>query len=124
MRLSEVAERLGAVLEGDASLEVAYVNSLEKARPGEISFLSSDRYRSLLEKSQATAVLVPAGFEGSASCALLRVKNPDRSFGEAAALKIASRESARNCSISVRISSILFFIISCSSFISSACCRI
>jgi|TARA_A100001015_G_scaffold288418_1_gene359249 UDP-3-O-[3-hydroxymyristoyl] glucosamine N-acyltransferase len=86
VRLSEVAERLGAVLEGDASLEVAYVNSLEKARPGEISFLSSDRYRSLLEKSQATAVLVPAGFEGSASCALLRVKNPDRSFGEAAAL--------------------------------------
>lgn len=86
MKLSEVADRLGAVLEGDASLEVEQVNSLEKATAGEISFLSSGRYRSLLEKSQATAVLVPVDFEGSALCALLRVKNPDRSFGDAAAL--------------------------------------
>lgn len=86
MRLVELAECLGAVLEGDASLEVERVNSLDQARMGELSFLSSDRYRSLLEQSQATAVLVPADFEGSASCALLRVKNPDRSFGEAALL--------------------------------------
>ena len=38
MRLLEVAERLGAVLEGDASLEVERVNSLDQARAGELSF--------------------------------------------------------------------------------------
>ena len=86
MKLVELAECLGAVLEGDASLEVERVNSLDEASKGELSFLSSERYRSLLEQSQATAVLVPADFEGSTSCALLRVKNPDRSFGEAALL--------------------------------------
>ena len=35
---------LGAVLEGDASLEVERVNSLDQARAGELSFLSSERY--------------------------------------------------------------------------------
>ena len=84
MIVSELADILGAKLEGDPSLQVKRVNSLEDAKAGDVSFLSSASYFSKIEKCQATAVLVPKNFNGKTTCAILRVENPDRSFGEAA----------------------------------------
>ena len=84
MIVSELADILGAKLEGDPSLQVKRVNSLENAKAGDVSFLSSSSYFSKIEQCQATAILVPKNFNGNTSCAILRVENPDRSFGEAA----------------------------------------
>lgn len=86
MKLQEVADRLQGELEGDGSLEIHGVNSLEAAEAGEISFLVSAKYSSLLQRSCASAVIVPHDFAEEVDCACVRVKNPDRSFGEAAAL--------------------------------------
>ncbi len=86
MKLSEVADHLNGELEGDGSLEISGVNSLEEAEAGQISFLVSAKYASLLQRSAASAAIVPKNFEGEVGCAYVRVENPDRSFGEAAAL--------------------------------------
>ena len=62
MIVSELADILGAKLEGDPSLQVRRVNSLENAKAGDVSFLSSSSYFSKIEQCQATAILVPKNF--------------------------------------------------------------
>jgi UDP-3-O-[3-hydroxymyristoyl] glucosamine N-acyltransferase len=86
VKLQEVADRLKGKLEGDGSLDIHGVNSLEAAEVGEISFLVSAKYASLLTCSRASAVIVPIDFKDEVECSCVRVENPDRSFGEAAAL--------------------------------------
>ncbi|MCR5085186.1 MAG: UDP-3-O-(3-hydroxymyristoyl)glucosamine N-acyltransferase [Succinivibrionaceae bacterium] len=58
MRLGQIADQLGARLEGDASLEISRVANLKTAGEGEISFLSDPRYRDVLSGSRASAVIV------------------------------------------------------------------
>lgn len=56
--LAQLAQRLGAQVHGDGSLEIRKVATLEKAGKGEITFLSNKKYRTYLEQCQATAVLI------------------------------------------------------------------
>jgi len=66
IRLSELAEQVGAALEGDGSVLVARVATLESAGPGAIAFLANPRYRSQLAGTKATAVIVsPEAAAGS-----------------------------------------------------------
>lgn len=58
--LSVLAEKLNAELNGDAACGVSAVASLEKAGPGQLSFLSNSKFRSYLASSQASAVLIKA----------------------------------------------------------------
>lgn len=58
--LSVLAEKLNAELNGDAACGVSAVASLEKAGPGQLSFLSNGKFRSYLASSQASAVLIKA----------------------------------------------------------------
>jgi len=58
--LSVLAEKLNAELTGDAACGVSAVASLEKAGPGQLSFLSNSKFRAYLSQSQASAVLIRA----------------------------------------------------------------
>ncbi|GHG64601.1 UDP-3-O-acylglucosamine N-acyltransferase [Alishewanella longhuensis] len=58
--LSVLAEKLNAELHGDAACGVSAVASLEKAGPGQLSFLSNNKFRSYLTTTQAGAVLIKA----------------------------------------------------------------
>lgn len=58
--LSVLAEKLNAELTGDAACGVSAVASLEKAGPGQLSFLSNSKFRSYLAESRASAVLIKA----------------------------------------------------------------
>lgn len=58
--LSVLAEKLNAELTGDAACGVSAVASLEKAGPGQLSFLSNSKFRTYLAQSQASAVLIKA----------------------------------------------------------------
>ncbi|WP_445428689.1 UDP-3-O-(3-hydroxymyristoyl)glucosamine N-acyltransferase [Alishewanella sp. HL-SH05] len=60
MLLSVLAEKLNAELNGDAACGVSAVASLEKAGPGQLSFLSNSKFRSYLADTQASAVLIKA----------------------------------------------------------------
>jgi len=63
MTLVDLAQRLGAVLDGDPEATVGRCRGIEVAESGDLAFLANVRYRDHLETSEATAVLVAPGIE-------------------------------------------------------------
>ena len=57
-RLGDLAERVGAVLRGDALCEVDHVDQLQSALPGAVSFLANSRYLKHLANTRASAVII------------------------------------------------------------------
>lgn len=58
MKLGEIAQRLGAVLHGDADLEIHGVAGMEHAGPGELTFLANPKYAPKVKHTRASAILV------------------------------------------------------------------
>ncbi|NAW65594.1 UDP-3-O-(3-hydroxymyristoyl)glucosamine N-acyltransferase [Photobacterium halotolerans] len=84
LTLAALAEKLGAELRGDAAAEVTAIAGLGQAGSGQITFLSSSKYRQHLQACKATAVmLTPADaeyFDGNA----LIVKDPYLAYAKVA----------------------------------------
>jgi len=72
---SQIAERLKAEVLGDGSVELTGIAPADSARPGDLTFAEKESYFATAEQSQATAILVPAGFPSS-NKVLIRVANP------------------------------------------------
>ena len=84
LTLRELADRLGCRLDGDGDITIRRVASLGEAGPGDVSFLASKKYASLLGTTGASAVIV--GIDGPAApCATLRTPDPYLAFANAAA---------------------------------------
>jgi len=82
LSLGQLAERLGAELHGDPEVMVHAVATLDRAGPGEVSFLSNPKYRGLLEATRASAVIVaPSDRLESLNC--LVTANPYLAFARA-----------------------------------------
>jgi len=82
--LHELAERIGARLEGDEHLVVTRVAGLETAGPGDVTFLASAAYAPQVAETRAAAIIL--GAHGPAApCAVLRVTDPYLAFARAAA---------------------------------------
>ncbi|WP_372796412.1 UDP-3-O-(3-hydroxymyristoyl)glucosamine N-acyltransferase [Pontiella sp.] len=86
MKLSEIAERIGATVEGSGELEIISVAGLQEASSGDLSFLANPKYAAQVASTRASAVIVPADWDRPATCTLLRVKNSDQAFAEVAEL--------------------------------------
>jgi UDP-3-O-[3-hydroxymyristoyl] glucosamine N-acyltransferase len=85
LRLSELAERLGCRLEGDAEIEVHRVNGIDRAGPGDLTFFSNPRYTAALRQTGASAVIL--GHDAPAApCAMLRTDHPYLAFARALAI--------------------------------------
>jgi UDP-3-O-[3-hydroxymyristoyl] glucosamine N-acyltransferase len=88
MNLSEVAQQLGCRLEGAPDIPIHGVAGIERAEPGQITFLANRRYFPLLKTTRASAVFVEDGIalERDASMpplAALRSANPYLAFAQA-----------------------------------------
>lgn len=59
MRLEQIVARLGGRLIGDGSVEISQVGPLASAGDGQITFLANPKYRSQLQTTRASAVIVP-----------------------------------------------------------------
>lgn len=75
MRLTELAEATGALLEG-ADAEVCGAAGLDEATPGQVTFLSNPRYTPRVQTTRATAIFVAEGVEVGREIAVLRAKDP------------------------------------------------
>ena len=75
-RLDQIAEHIGARLDGDPAAEVCGLASLSRASAGEISHLSGAAYRDQLATTQATAVILAASDAAACPAASLIVDNP------------------------------------------------
>ncbi len=79
MTLAELAQHLGATLEGDPSVRITGVSSIETAGPGHLTFVANPKYAALARTTQASAVLVEPDFP-AISCSTLRISNPYLAF--------------------------------------------
>lgn len=86
MRLFDIAERIGATLEGNGELEIKAVAGLKEAIKGDISFLANPKYAVHVSETSASAVIVSNDWDRAVSCAILRVENSDQAFAEVAEL--------------------------------------
>ena len=85
VKLGDLAAQLGCELEGDGDINVAGVAAIERAGPGDLTFLANSKYASELASTRASAVI--ASFDaGTAPCAVLRSRNPYLAFARATGL--------------------------------------
>jgi len=75
LTLRELADFLGAELVGDENIAIDSANTLEDARPGQVSFVANPKYLKHLETTEASAVIVGPGVQ-SKRVALLKTKDP------------------------------------------------
>lgn len=84
MKLSEIAEKIGGLVDGDGDLEITAVAGLREASAGDISFLANPKYAAQVADTNASAVIVPQDWDRSGKCALVRVDNSDQAFAQVA----------------------------------------
>lgn len=83
MTIKELAEKIGAAIEGASDAELCGVADLSQAREGDVSFAGS-KYLSKVSSSNATAVIVPGDAAIQAPHpVLLRVADVEATFAEA-----------------------------------------
>src|ERR1700710_1158805 len=83
MKLSELAERLGATLtDGDGQVEITGVAGIEEAGPGQVTFVANPKYAALARTTRAAAVIVEPSFAETPT-PTLRVANPYLAFARA-----------------------------------------
>lgn len=82
MRANELADRIGAEVVGDGSIDLASAATLEDAQPGQVSFLSNRKYEHKLETTGASAVIVASSIS-SDRLTLLKTNDPYYAFCQA-----------------------------------------
>lgn len=89
VKLSEIAIRLSCELEGDGSIEIRGVATLETAGEGDLSFFTNSKYQNAAKQTRASALLVALD-SPRLSVALLRHDNPYLGFAKAIELFFAA----------------------------------
>ena len=84
MKLSQIAQSLGARLDG-ADAEITGVAGIEEAGPGQITFVANPKYAAAAKTTKASAVIVTNEFP-AISAATLRCANPYLVFARAIGL--------------------------------------
>ncbi|MCD4825893.1 MAG: UDP-3-O-(3-hydroxymyristoyl)glucosamine N-acyltransferase [Phycisphaerae bacterium] len=83
MTLREIAERIGATVDGDASLEVSAVAALDEATAGDLSFALDKKHLGQLSQCKASAVIVSADAPAAdGQPALLRVNDANAAMAK------------------------------------------
>jgi UDP-3-O-[3-hydroxymyristoyl] glucosamine N-acyltransferase len=57
----EVAEKIGAEIVGDESIELKGLAGVEEAAPGDLAFIANKKYLCFLETTRASAVIAASG---------------------------------------------------------------
>ncbi len=80
LTVSEIAKRLSAELVGAGDATIRAVGGVRDAEPGEIAFVSQERYAGDAATTRASALIVGRGWTAPAPCPLLRVDEPETAF--------------------------------------------
>lgn len=85
MTLADLAAAVGCPFEGDGSLSLVRVATIEQAGPGDLTFLANRKYARALGSTRASAVIAGPDVD-AAPCAIVRSAEPYVTFARAAAL--------------------------------------
>lgn len=94
--LSQIAELLSAELQGDGALEIKKIATLAHAHTGHIAFLANKKYRSQLETTQASAVILSSDDAPYFSGNKIVVANPYVCYAKLAQLMDTTPRSAQS----------------------------
>src|SRR5262245_8618732 len=87
MKLRDIADRLGCRLEGDGDIQIDRVAGIDRAEPGDLTFLAHEKYARKFAGTRASAVIVGTNAAAShPTAALLRTDQPYLAFAKAVAL--------------------------------------
>jgi UDP-3-O-[3-hydroxymyristoyl] glucosamine N-acyltransferase len=86
LKLLDIADRLACRLEGDGALEIRRVAPIERAEPGDLTFIANPKYQAHLATTRASAVIVPESIEARGFATLLRTPQPYLAFARAVEL--------------------------------------
>ena len=84
--LCELAEILGGEMSGDATKIIRGAKPFENAADDEITYAGDARLLKRINETGAGAVIVPSGFMGDFTGAVIKVENPKVAFAKALAL--------------------------------------
>lgn len=101
--LQQLAEKIGAEVVGDGSLTITAVATLASAQPGQIAFLANEKYRSQVDSTQASAIIVAPNVTVPERLAALRVNNPYAAFARVSQLLDTTPSPAHGIDASVRL---------------------
>jgi len=92
LKLFEIAEKLSCKLEGDGSVDIRGVATLDSAREGDLSFLTNPKYHNDAKQTRASAILVGHDCP-SMNLSLLRHDNPYLAFAKAIEIFFSGTET-------------------------------
>ena len=101
--LAELAHRTGATVEGDGSVTVSRVGTLERAGPGDIAFLANPRYRGQLAGTRASAVIVAPADAPHTKLPRLVSPNPYATFAAVAQILLPEPPVVAGVDASARV---------------------
>lgn len=81
-KLGDIAQSVGATLHGDADCIISGINTLELARPGELSFLQDDPYVPYLKGTTSSAVILAAQYLAQCPTNALVSRNPRLAYAQ------------------------------------------
>lgn len=84
LSVAEIADRLNGRVEGNPQVMINNLAGIREAQKGDLSFIANPRYAAAAADTKATAVIVAEDWHRPCSATLIRVKNPDKAFAEAA----------------------------------------
>ncbi len=87
----ELAQELGAILEGDATVPLSGVSGIVEADPGDLSFIHNPKYIDKIAQTQASALIVPMTLETDFR-PILRAENPYLTFAKAISILAPGRQ--------------------------------
>ncbi|WP_457677662.1 UDP-3-O-(3-hydroxymyristoyl)glucosamine N-acyltransferase [Thermovibrio sp.] len=64
MKVGEIAKRFGCKVIGDPEVEVFSVAEIDKAKPGELTFLTNPKYKKFLKETKASAIITKEEIKG------------------------------------------------------------
>ena len=82
-KLSEIAKLVEGNIVGDPSVMITGLCGIKEAKAGDLAFLANAKYFPLLEKTQASAVIVPAGMTAN-HIPVIEAANPSLAFSKIA----------------------------------------
>ena len=102
MKLSELAERTGARVEGVSDdIEIVGAAGLDEAGEGQVTFLANPRYTPRVNSTRASAIYLSEDAQTDRQIAILRVKDPYLAYTRALTdLQSGGRDRAVHSSIS------------------------
>jgi UDP-3-O-[3-hydroxymyristoyl] glucosamine N-acyltransferase len=84
--LADLADRFGGVVHGDASVRITQVSPLETAQPGQLSFLTNNRYLRQLAATRASAVILGEELKEATQLPRIVCRNPYAYFARVSTL--------------------------------------